>query len=164
MTFFWLVILRIVCIVQLIAATFQSLMSLIGLIQDGALVFLFQSAAFALIAALPVQVFQIFNNNYPDKPIEGRQKRNFNRLFLINFLLLALLFGFVFYDFQMLYMSGERDFIGGFSSKSLFDLILSCIMLVFQLVILYGLFWLRSTISANVNRKQFDFEMKDENI
>ena len=40
---------------------------------------------------------------------------------------------------------------------------ISVAMLAFQLVILYGLIWLRSTIYDNVMQKQFDFEMQDEN-
>jgi hypothetical protein len=165
MTRFWLIILRIICITQLIAAIYRGFVSLIGLIQDGHFIYLLQAIAFAIIAALPARVFIIFSNNYPEKPIEGKQKRNFNRLFLINVLLVSFLFGFVFYDYQeVFYIPGEVFSIGGlYQPISYFDLILSILMLILHLAILYGLFWLRTTINMNANNRDFDFEMQDEN-
>jgi len=165
---FWPIILRIICILQIVAAIYRGFISLIGLIQDGDFIYLLQAIAFAIIAALPVQVFIIFSNNYPDKRIEGKQKRNFNRLFLINALLLAFLFGFVFYDYQEAFYTPGPDEV--FSVGALYqpvyiqDLIVSITMLVFHFVVLYGLFWLRTTINMNVNSRQFDFEMPDENV
>jgi hypothetical protein len=43
-------------------------------------------------------------------------------------------------------------------------LLISSIMLVFHFCILYGLYWLRSHINYNASRKQFDFEMQNENV
>src|SRR6187431_956851 len=100
MTRFWLIILRIVCIVQILIAVFRCLTSFTGLVLNGEFIFLLQSIAFALIAILPIITFNISNNFFPDKLIEGRLKKNFNRIFLINFLLISFLFGFVFQDFR----------------------------------------------------------------
>jgi len=158
---FWLVILRIICIIQILIAVFQCFASLVGFI-GGDFVFLLQAIAFALIAALPVFTFIIANNNFPDKPIEGKLKKNFNRLFLINILLISFLFGFVFRD----YREGARlSNLPGFESGYLLffiPFIFSCIVLIFHFSILYGLYWLRRHINNNTNRKQFDFE--NENV
>jgi len=45
----------------------------------------------------------VLNNNYPDKPITGRQKNVFNWLFLLNFLLVAFLFGVLFAEYRELH-------------------------------------------------------------
>ena len=166
---FWLIILRLICIVQIIAAVYRGFISLMGLIQDGHFIYLLQAIAFAIITALPVQVFIILGNNYPDKPIEGKQKRTFNRLFLINVLLISFLFGFVFYDYQEVFFipaAPNNVFsVGGlYQPVSYFDLILSITMLILHLSVLFGLFWLRTTINVNVNTRQFDFETDDENV
>jgi cytochrome bd-type quinol oxidase subunit 2 len=159
MTRFWLIILRIVCIVQILIAIFLCLSSFTGLLMDGGIMLLLQTIAFGFIAALPIFTFTIYNINYPDKIIEGRQKKNFNRIFLINFLLIAFLFGLVFRDYReaIFYSS-----LPGFRTRPYFVFFLpftiSCLILVFHFSILYGLYWLRRHINNNVNGKQFDFE------
>jgi hypothetical protein len=154
----WLFILRVICVIQLVIAVSKSFTSLISLFADWEFIYLFQSVGFAVIAALPVQVFIILSTNYPDRIIEGRQKKKFNRLFLINFLLIAFLFGFIFYDYRQM-----KTGLGIIDPFPFINFFISVTMLAFQLVILYGLIWLRSTIYDNVMQKQFDFEMQDEN-
>ena len=162
MTKFWLVILRIICILQTLIAIFLCFASLLGLITGGGFMSLLQAIAFGFIAALPIMTFMIYNNNYPDKLIEGKQKRNFNRIFLINFLLIAFLFGFVFRDYRdAVNQSKLFDLESGPSLFFFIPFIISCFVLLFHFGILYGLYWLRQHINNNVNSKQFDFE--DEN-
>ncbi len=157
---FWLIILRIICIIQILIAISKCFVSLFGLI-GGEFVFLLQAIAFALIAALPIFTFIISNNNFPDKPIEGKLKKNFNRLFLINVLLLSLIFGFVFKDYKQAMSLSDK--LGQPYPFLFIDFTISIIMLVFHFAILYGLYWLRSHINNNTSSKQFDFEMQDEN-
>jgi len=163
MTRFWLIILRIICILQALIAIFACFASLFDLLTEGGFMSLLQAIAFGFIAALPILTFTIYNNNYPDKLIEGRQKKYFNRIFLINFLLIAVLFGFVFRDYRDGVMLSN---LPGFKSRSFFffffPFIISCIVLVFHFSILYGLYWLRRHINNNVSSKQFDFE--EENV
>jgi len=160
MTRFWLIMLRIICIIQILIAISKCFISFVGLI-GGQFVFLLQAIAFALIAALAVFTFVISNNNFPDKPIEGKLKKNFNRLFLINVFLISLLFGFVFKDYkQAMSLSDE---VGHLYFIFFIDLSISLVMLLFHFSILYGLYWLRSQINNNTSSsKQFDFEKQDE--
>lgn len=155
--------LRIVCIIQILIATFLCLSSFIGLLISGDWVLLLSVIAFGYIASLPIFTFILFNRNFPDKPIEGKQKRYFNRLFIINFLLIAFLFGFVFSDYRSAVLQsrtlGQES---GFEIASFIPFIISCIILIFHLIILYGLYWLRRHINKNVSTKQFDFE--EENV
>ena len=159
MTRFWLIILRIICIIQILIAISKCFVSLVGLI-GGEFIFLLQAIAFALIAALPVFTFIISNNNFPDKPIEGKLKKNFNRLFLINVLLISFLFGFVFKDYKQ--AMSLSDQVGHLYFIFFIDLSISIAMLLFHFSILYGLYWLRSHINNNTSSKQFDFEVQDE--
>ena len=168
MTRFWLIILRIVCIAQILIAVFRCLSSFTGLVLEGEFIFLLQSLAFAFISILPIITFNISNNFFPDKLIEGRRKKNFNRVFLINFLLIAFLFGFVFQDFKDYRNSVKISHIFSEGGKYrltiayLISFIISCVMLIFHFSILYGHYWMRRYINNNTNRKQFDFEMQDE--
>ena len=162
---FWLILLRIICLIQLILAVFQCFSSLIGFL-SGQFVFLFQAIAFGLITLLPILTIILIGNNFPDKVIAGKQRQNFNRIFLANFLLIAFLFGFLFKDLRDVQTIAKAMatplyqlpifFLGG--------LLISFIMLVFHFLILYGLYWLRSHINYNASRKQFDFETKNENV
>lgn len=168
MTRFWLIMLRIVCIVQILIAVFRSLSSFTGLVLEGEFIFLLQSIAFAFIAILPIITFNISNNFFPNKLIEGRKKKNFNRVFLINFLLISFLFGFVFQDFKDYRNSVKIAHIFSVAGNYrplisyLISFIISCIMLIFHFSILYGHYWMRRYINNTVNSKQFDFE--DENL
>lgn len=164
MTRFWLIVLRIICIIQLIIASFHCILSFIGLLTDRDLIYILQITAFAFIAALPVFTFNLVSANYPDKIIAGKQKRSFNRIFLINFLLIAFLFGFIFRDYRQAKATADLASIpvfklGGFY---LFGFIFSIVMLLFHFIILFGLFWLRSHINFNATKKQFDFESSNE--
>jgi len=161
MTRFWLIMLRIICILQTLIAIIQCFTSLFGLLMGDSFMLLLQAIAFGFIAALPILTFTIYNNNYPDKLIEGRQKKYFNRIFLINFLLIAFLFGFVFRDYRDAILQSNSMGLGP-DLIFFIPFIFSCCILVFHFSILYGLYWLRRHINNNVNRKQFDFE--DENV
>ena len=162
---FWLILLRIICIFQIMLAVFQCFFSLIGFL-SGEIVFLLQAIAFGLIALLPIFTIVLIGSNFPDTIIAGRQRRNFNRIFLVNFLLIAFLFGFFFKDLRYAQIMAKAlatplykldiFYLGG--------LLISFLMLVFHFCILYGLYWLRSHINYNASRKQFDFEIQNENV
>lgn len=156
---FWLVMLRIVCVLQILITIFLFFSSLLHLLTNGSFMSLIQVIAFAFIGALPIFTFKVFNNNFPDRPIEGKQKKNFNRLYLINFLLITFLFGFVFRDYRD---AVNQSKVLGWWLVIFIPFIISCCMLLFHFSILYGLYWLRQHINNNVSDKQFDFE--DENV
>ncbi|HEV8269802.1 MAG TPA: hypothetical protein VGQ04_00780 [Chitinophagaceae bacterium] len=163
MTRFWLIMLRIICIIQTLIAIVQCFTSLFGLLTGGGFMLLLQAIAFGFIATLPILTFTIYNKNYPDRRIEGSQKNYFNRIFLINFLLIAFLFGFVFRDYRDAILQSKTFGLGSGAYLVFFiPFIISCCLLIFHFSILYGLYWLRREINNNTSSKQFDFE--DENV
>jgi hypothetical protein len=147
----------------MLIAIVQCFTSLFGLLTGGGFMLLLQAIAFGFIAALPILTFTIYNKNYPDRRIEGSQKKYFNCIFLINFLLIAFLFGFIFRDYRDAILQ-SRSFGSGSGPDQVFFIpfILSCCILIFHFSILYGLYWLRREINYNTSSKQFDFE--DENV
>ena len=166
MTKFWLILLRIICVIQTLIAVFICFSSLLGLFNGGGLILLLSVVSFGFIAALPILAFTIFNNNYPDKPLEARQKKYFNRIFIINFLLIAFLFGIIFSDFrQASDLSNSEEFDSAPQLFLFIPFIVSCCILIFHFSILYGLYWMRRQINNNARSEQFDFEMqKEDNV
>jgi hypothetical protein len=162
---FWLIVLRIICIIQIILSVFHCFFSLIGFL-SGQFVFLFQAIAFGLIALLPIFAMVLVTTNFPDRVIAGNQRKNFNRLFLINFLLIAFLFGFFFKDLRNVQAIAKLAATSIYKLNIFYlgGLLISFIMLVLHFSILYGLYWLRSHINYNASRKQFDFERQNENV
>lgn len=153
---------RIICLLQMMAATFLTFTSFIfGSIGP----MILQTIAFALIAAFSIFAFSLINTNYPDKPVVGKQKTRFNQLYLFNFLLLAFLFGHFFSAFRTL-----RDYASTLE-VSIFDarwivwrpvIVFSC-MLLFQFILLYGMYILRRILYINsVTSRQFEFETPTE--
>jgi len=169
MTRFWLIILRIICIIQILIAIFECLFSFTGLVLEGEFILLLQSIASAFIAIFSIITFSISNNYFPDKIIEGRQKKNFNRIFLINFLLISFLFGLVFRDYKDYRNAVKLSHVFTLTENYillvpyLISLIISCAMLIFHFSILYGHYWMRRYINNNATHKQFDFEIQDKN-
>ena len=154
---------RIVCILQMLSASVFAIIGLINLFKSGGFSAIITILLFSLIFLQTILAINILNNNYPDTPVTGRQKTNFNRLYLLNFLFLVFLFGFIFSEYRQLHS------LSVLIGKSIFELpfeffiylITHLIILIFQFIILYGLYQLRRELYFNLMKKQFDFE-KDQ--
>jgi hypothetical protein len=152
---------RLVCLLQMLATTFFTFTSLISLFNTGKGYYFLETLFFVLMVALSIFALNLVNTNYPDKPVAGKQKNVFNWLFLVNFFLLVFLFGLFFAEYRSLGLL--RSIRGGslFSLpfRFLVPLLTKIAVLIFQLIILYGLFNLRRELYRNffVN-KQFEFE------
>jgi hypothetical protein len=153
-------IFRAICVVQLLFASLNMLQSLFYLF----LYFSFRSIAglmlFTAIMFLCILGINLVNNNYPDEPVQGNQKKNFNRLFLLNFLSLAFLFGFIIAEFNSLKQFAGTATLTFFQLPftAYIMLINYLLILIFQLCILYGLFRLRLELYSNFMNKKFEFE------
>lgn len=152
---------RLICLLQMLATTFFTFTSLISLFNTGRIYYFLETIFFVLMAVLSIFALNLVNTNYPDKPVAGKQKNVFNWLFLINFFLLAFLFGLFFAEYRSLELLGSITGSAAFSLpfRFLVPLLFKSAVLIFQLLILYGLFNLRRELYRNffVN-KQFEFE------
>lgn len=153
-------IFRMICIAQLLAASVNILQRLFYFFIN----FSFSNVAglvlFVAIMLLCILAINLVNNNYPEEPIEGRQKKVFNRLFLLNFILLTFMFGFIIAEVRRLNLFAENLDIAFFQVPlSLFLMLLIYLsMLILQLIILYGLYRLRLELYSNFMKRKFEFE------
>jgi hypothetical protein len=156
---------RVVCILQMLLASVFAILALIRLFESSTFFAFISVLLFLLIFLQTILAIHIINNNYPDVPVTGKQKTNFNRLFLLNFLFLVFLFGIIFAEYR------ELKLFAAFAGIQIFDLpfrlfislIANIVILIFQFIILYGLYELRRELYTNFMKKEFDFE-KDQAV
>jgi hypothetical protein len=154
---------RIVCILQMLIASAFTIMGVIHFFKYPGFSSFIAVILYLVIFLQTVLAVNIINNNYPNVPVTGTQKTNFNRLYLLNFLFLVFLFGMIFAEYR------ELNQVSVVINKPLFELpvemfysiISDIVVLVFQFIILYGLYELRRELYFNFMKKQFDFE-KDQ--
>jgi hypothetical protein len=151
---------RVLCFFQTAAAAFVILTSIFSFFQSPSFSDVARALLFILVLMLSIFAINTVNNNYPDKPIDGNQKTVYNRLFMLNFVFLAFLFGFVFAEYRV--VNRFAKLIDQPVLSLPFELIISLITyvltLIFQLVILYGLYQLRVVLYENFRKRKFDFE------
>lgn len=153
-------IFRTLCIIQLLVASLMALTHIFSFFRFIAFSNIAGLGLFTGILFLCVLGINLLNNNYPDEPVEGTIKKNFNRTFLLNFLLLSVLFGFVVAEYRGLVDIAalfRRD-ISSLDASFYLMLIAYVITLILQLAILYGLYRLRLELYDNFLKRKFDFE------
>ena len=151
---------RLACILQMIAAGFKALEALLNFFQHISFGSIVAVLLFSSIFMLTILAINLLNNNYPDNPVEGRQKKIFNRLFLLNFVLLTFLFGFIISEIReikQLATVADKNFFA-FSPGIFVTLALYSVMLILQLVVLFGLYKLRVELYDNFMNRKFEFE------
>lgn len=152
---------RVVCLLQMLIAVYYVFEHTIKLFVSGSAFYFLEAIFFALIGALAVLGMSLLNANYPDRPVMGKQKAAFNWLFLVNFLLIAYLFGLLFAEYRglRLYTFFLNMSVLGLPARLLMPLLVRFAILVFQFIILFGLYSLRLELHRNFFEKnQFEFE------
>ena len=153
-------LIRIVCLLQMLASSFFTITALIRFIESISFTAFVRMVLFLFIFLLTILAVNILNKNYPDIPVAGKQKTSFNRLFLFNFLFLVFLFGIIIAEYRQLNALGEliNKTIFNLPFKLLISPIINMVMLIFQFIILYGLYLLRRELYINFMKKEFEFE------
>ncbi len=149
------------CYLQILLAVLHCVISFIGVFQYiNSMHFFLRAIAYGLIFWLAAFGLSIFKKLYPDQPVTGKDKKLFNRLFLINFFLSAFLFALVFAERRNLQVYGRMFGLSGTELPFEFyiQLIAYLLMLIFHLLILYGLYNLRLLLYSNYRKKKFEFE------
>jgi phosphoglycerol transferase MdoB-like AlkP superfamily enzyme len=141
---------------------FIMLMTLLDFFRHASFGDIFKLILFLLITLISIFAVNILNNNYPDTPVTGGQKKTFNRLFLLNFLFLAILFGLIIAEFRTALAISKLLNISFFELPfRLLMMFFSYVLtLIFQFIILYGLYDLRRLLYVNFMKRKFEFEGK----
>ncbi len=151
---------RLACFVQMLIAVMYGFLSLINTFREGDVNYFIQAIAFFFITWFAVFSVQTLNEHYPDIPVGGKTKSVFNWLFLINFLLLAFLFGLWIREYQTLEAMAaviKQPFLK-IPGKWFSDLVFQTAMVLLQILMLYGMYSLRILLHRNFNKKTFEFE------
>lgn len=153
--------LRVVCLLQMLIAAYYTFSYTVKLFVIGTPFYILEIIFFILIGALAVLGMSLLNTNYPDRPVLGKQKAAFNWLFLANFLLIAYLFALLFAEYRGLrlfsILLGRSVF--ELPPRTLLPLFVRLLILVFQFIVLFGLYSLRIELHRNFFAKnQFEFE------
>jgi hypothetical protein len=145
-------IFQVICIMQLVFSALHVGYSFIWLFARASVFDVLEIACFLGIALFSSQGVSIINYNYPDVLIEGRQKRNFNILYLFNFFMVSFLAALLIREFRQSAYIWSYDL--SFLNKIIysFELVLYLFMFVFEIIILYGMFRLRRLIYANYHK------------
>jgi hypothetical protein len=151
-------------IIQMIMVMFMLVISIGGIFYGDNIFWRgFEGLCYGLMMIFLYQGFTILNDNYPDTPLSLGQKRNFNVLFLANFLLVAFLFAKVVVQWRFV-----RSIISGFTLEPrgqfliFLPLLMATMVFVLNLVHLAGMYRLRTMIQEN-NQKKIDDEFINDN-
>ena len=155
---------QVCCCLQLMLVGLHGIVSLFAIFYSThPFYFFLYSVAYILIMWLALFGLQIFKKLYPDEPVDGKDKKTFNRLFIINFLLTAFLFGLFFSELRSI--NAIRNSLGlpwsGLPFSFFIQLICYILMMIFHLLILYGLYKLRVTLYLNYRKKKFENGKKE---
>ncbi len=158
MSFAWQLF-RIVCISQLILAFLSGLSATKGVF-EGNLMSAVVLFCMLMIVMLCLLAWQLLPGNYPDQPIEGAIKRKYNRLYLVNILVISLLFAKVFLSWKNL-----EEIADLLNTEPLtvpfqfsYPAYKNITMLLQQFILLYGLYVLRANRMRPTDTASFDFE------
>lgn len=161
-TIFWK-ILRVLCIVQLILVAFSGVQAVAMLFsRSNPVLYFINMLAYTAVFMFVYHGLSILNYNYPDTPLSDKQKRVFNILYLINFLLVAFLFARVVNDWWMVRFVFDPEMRKGYTWYMMTALLLiSWFIFIIHLVTLAGMFRLRRFIHENTINTWYDqFDQK----
>jgi hypothetical protein len=142
------------CIIQMILVALTLVLSFAGIFYGADLGWrILESTAYGTILVFLYQGFSILNDNYPDQPLLEGQKRQFNFLFLFNFLLISFLFGKVVIQWRYSYsMVTQLTMTSKGYLIVLLPLIIAVLIFVLHLVYLFGMYRLRILLYENNQR------------
>ena len=160
-------IFRVISIIQLVLVAFKLMLALVGLVYlKTPLYSLLSAIVYGTIFFFVYQGLSLLNYNFPDVPLTLKQKKLFNRLFVVNFLLITFLFAEVVSNWWMVPLIANSVNARISSILALLSpLILSVLVFSIHLVFLAGMIRLRRVIYQNTIHtwyRQFDEPGQDQ--
>lgn len=140
---------RVLCIIQLVVVAYSVMLHAVRLFGGSPWRELINLTSYSLIFVFLCQGLSILSDNYPDTPLTLSQKRRFNLLFLLNFLLIAFLFSKVVNASWVLPFIRMGSFSGSLLFNLLFLLLQTVCVFIFHLLFLFGMYRLRQLIYQN---------------
>jgi hypothetical protein len=143
---------KAIAIVQLIMLTFKAFTAFAGLFYSG---YVFNSLleifTYGCMLAFVTLGFSVVNYNYPETPLSVSRKRWFNYLFLLNFLLIAVLFAKVIGDLDWIdvLMNVNINFSGVSKIYYYFLIVQNTLIFLIHLFFLLSMYKLRKEIYSN---------------
>lgn len=151
---------RILCALQVVGALVMAMAALVDMLKTFSFLSILSLTHWLLVIGLAGLAISILQRNYPHTPVSGAQKSNFNRLYLLNFLFLAVFFSIIVSEYKTL--STLASYAGTeawkLDIKFIWPLLVTTLLLIGQFTVLYGLFVLRRELYVQGSRKQFEFE------
>jgi len=149
-TTFWKIF-RAICIVQLILVAFKGIVSFSQVFYSGNKILnCIDVIAYTLVFLFVYHGLSMLNYNYPDVPLSPKQKRSFNILYLLNFILIAFLFAQVVNSWWLVPFVFKSENVSNKVWYTLAaQLLFSWIIFIIHLVFLAGMFQLRRFIYKN---------------
>lgn len=156
---------RTICIVQLILVAFKGMLSFGEVLyQSNIAVGIIDIIAYTAVFIFVYNGLSMLNYNYPDVPLSPKQKRWFNILYLINFILIAFLFAQVVNSWWMTNFVFDKNSFTSNKSAWFFTaglLLVSWFVFIIHFIFLAGMFKLRRLIYQNtINTWYQQFDQK----
>ena len=158
-------IFKAIAVLQLIFVTFKAFTAFAGLFFEGGVFYsILDILTYGLMLAFVTLGFSVVNYNFPETPLSVSRKRWFNYLFLLNFLLVAVLFAKTINEWTIVRMFDAREFVrvSGTSKIYYYFLLLhNTLIFVLHLYFLFSMYKLRKEIYSN-SEEAWVREFKEE--
>ena len=161
-----MILFRIACLLQVLLGTYFCFETAIGLATNFSGSAFVRLLIFLIVTAIPIFGFSLYSRNYPDQPVEGKQKAIFNWLFLLGFISTAFLFAFFFRELRDLraFVEWEGGSIIALPFRMTYTLYFTLLMIILHIGLLLGLYELRRTVYINFRKaRHFEFERTKNN-
>ena len=143
---------RLMCLFQMALAGLSAGHGLVFFFFTGSLFRLLDVICFTAIFLFAYLGQSLINYNYPDVTPQGRQKKYFNILYIVNFFLLSFIGAHLYNERWVVFIviENEVNFLTGLLIMLAF--IVYALIFALQLYLLYGMFRLRRELYRNFTR------------
>lgn len=142
----------------MVLVALQLMLGVSGLFYRSKIIYpLTETLAYGIMFIFVYMGLSLLNYNYPDQPLTPKQRRNFNWLFLVNFLLVAYLFGQLISEWRRVIpwiTLVEGSFRVYLSLLTM--LVMNFVIFILHIVFLGGMYQLRRVIHQNTMNNWID--------
>lgn len=148
---------RLICIVQFVLSGYMAVSSFTDIFNAPGLYSVMSFVTFCLVIYLVVFLLQVMHKNHPDIPLSLSQKSAFNRLFLLNFIMLSVLLAANINDVKLIIASGNT--LNILPSFAYALTVLNFLITIFQVYILISMVKFRRSLNKKFEEKSLDLDI-----